>query len=193
MSPDNYVTSEVTGRVKNFNEDRGFGFISWEGKEIFFHISEVAGEEPKPGDNFKFDVVKGDRGDKAINLTPKEDEKASFLKENVLNLEDVDYDKFCDVTKEYAQELKDGGLTTSKIRKIYSRIMNTDNPRELKMLRPQFAYTAGRTEELGVKDFMDILDYLAREMNEEGKKQLENFKTFMEAVVAYRKYAGGDK
>ncbi len=196
MSPNNYIAKEATGRVKEFLQDRGFGFITWEGEEIFFHISNVAeGGEPQAGDNYKFDVVEGDRGPKALNLIPIEDEKAGFLKDNVLELDEADYDKFCDVAKDYAQDLKEGELTTSKIRKVYSRIMNTKNPRELKMLRPQFAYTAGRAkdEEIGVKDFMDLLDYLAREMNEESQEQLDNFKKFMEAVVAYRKYFGDDE
>jgi CRISPR type III-A-associated protein Csm2 len=110
-----------------------------------------------------------------------------------LILEETDYDDFCDTTLEYAEKLKNGELTTSQIRKIYSRIMNADTPRDLKILRPQFAYTAGRSDKAGVKDLMELLDFLVKKMDETSQKQHGNFLQFMEAVVAYRKYVGGDK
>lgn len=72
--------------------------------------------------------------------------------------------------------------------------MNADTPRDLKLLRPQFAYTAGRNEKKpGVKNLMELLDFLVKKMDEENKKQQQNFLQFMEAVVAYRKYVGSDK
>ena len=40
---------------------------------------------------------------------------------------------------------------------------------------------------------MDLLDYLAKEMDINNRQHLDNFKQFMEAIVAYRKYAGKDK
>ena len=184
--------SKEKGKIQKYNEDRGFGFINYGKDEIFFHISDCDFDKIKPGESVEFKIGQGDKGPKAFNVKIIEDKFTEFLKDNVLNLEDADYDKFCDTVKEYAVNLKDGGLTTSKIRKIYSRIMNTDSPRELKMLRPQFAYTAGRNDESGVQIFMDLLDYLASKMKNNEENELKNFKTFMESVVAYRKYAGED-
>ena len=46
-----------TGTVKFFNASKGFGFITTdEGKDIFFHISEVEGQEPQDGDKVEFEV-----------------------------------------------------------------------------------------------------------------------------------------
>ena len=47
------------GIVKNFNKDKGFGFINMEGEErdIFFHYSQL-----DPGQKVEFELVEGDRG-----------------------------------------------------------------------------------------------------------------------------------
>jgi CRISPR/Cas system CSM-associated protein Csm5 (group 7 of RAMP superfamily) len=37
---------------------------------------------------------------------------------------------------------------------------------------------------------MDLLDYLAKKMDMNNEQHLSNFKQFMEAIVAYRKYVG---
>lgn len=54
--------------------DRGFGFIAREGeaKDLFFHSKDLNGvtyEELKEGDKVSFDVVNGDRGPAATNVT----------------------------------------------------------------------------------------------------------------------------
>ncbi|SHK20804.1 Protein of unknown function [Anaerobranca californiensis DSM 14826] len=121
----------------------------------------------------------------------------NFFKEIILILdEQMDkYDEFCNKAKEYAELLKKSKVTTSKIRKIYARIMQAKKVSDLKKLRPLLAYTAGRDNK--AKYFMELLDQLIEKMtlqeDEQGKKQVENFKTFMEAIVAYRKYVGEDE
>ncbi|MFW6308925.1 MAG: type III-A CRISPR-associated protein Csm2 [bacterium] len=178
-----------------------YGFINGNNnREYFFPFSKLEKNESEyhVGDKVKFEIEENSKpGQKDIALQIKKieikDEITGFLKENVLDLQDEDYDDFCDTTEEYARRLKKGKLKTSMLRKIYSRIMNTERPAELKMLRPQFAYTAGRNEEKGVRDLMNLLDHLVKKMENDNKEQLDNFKKFMEAVVAYRKYVGGDK
>lgn len=45
------------GTVKFFNISKGFGFIKQKsGKDLFFHVSEIIGVEPKDGDNVEFEV-----------------------------------------------------------------------------------------------------------------------------------------
>ncbi|MGM0369627.1 MAG: type III-A CRISPR-associated protein Csm2 [Bacillota bacterium] len=189
------MSDKIKGRVKFYNSSEGYGFIEREDgkKDVHMGSDSFSGKAPSDGDPVEFEVKNTGKGTHAVNVKVVEDEVVSFLKENVLWLEDVEYDEFCDTTLEYAEKLKDGGMTTSMIRKIYSRIMNSDTVRDIKILRPQFAYTAGRNDESGVKSFMNLLDSLARKMEQENETQLENFKTFMEAVVAYRKYVGNDK
>jgi CspA family cold shock protein len=58
-----------TGTVKFFNTEKGFGFITKEdGQDIFFHVSEVQGFEPKEGDKVDFEVGEGRKGPCAVSV-----------------------------------------------------------------------------------------------------------------------------
>ena len=64
----------MNGTVKKKVEDRGFGFIAREGesKDLFFHSKNVVGttfEELREVDAVTFDVVQGDKGPAAENVT----------------------------------------------------------------------------------------------------------------------------
>ncbi|HAK87778.1 MAG: cold-shock protein [Nitrospirae bacterium GWC2_46_6] len=60
------------GTVKWFNESKGFGFITSEdGSDVFVHYSSIQGDGFKSlaeGDAVSFDVEKGPKGPKAINV-----------------------------------------------------------------------------------------------------------------------------
>ena len=62
----------MKGKVKMFNKEKGFGFItSEEGKDVFFHYSELQVEGFKtaePGEEVEFDVSESDRGPRASNI-----------------------------------------------------------------------------------------------------------------------------
>ena len=55
-----------TGKVKFFNEEKGFGFIIPDdnsSKDIFFHISGVKGQEVlKQDESVKYELTDGRRG-----------------------------------------------------------------------------------------------------------------------------------
>ncbi len=64
---------QMTGTIKTLN-DRKFGFIAREGetKDLFFHSEDLSGvtfEELKVGDTVNFEVVEGDKGPAAKNVT----------------------------------------------------------------------------------------------------------------------------
>jgi len=63
----------ATGTIKWFNEAKGFGFItSEEGGDVFVHYSSISGNGFKSlaeGDKVSFDIEKGPKGPKAINVT----------------------------------------------------------------------------------------------------------------------------
>jgi CspA family cold shock protein len=60
------------GTVKWFNESKGFGFITSEdGSDVFVHYSSIQGNGFKSlaeGDAVSFDVEKGPKGPKAVNV-----------------------------------------------------------------------------------------------------------------------------
>ncbi|MCT4587239.1 MAG: cold shock domain-containing protein [Carboxylicivirga sp.] len=56
------------GKVKFFNESKGFGFISDEnGKEHFVHASGLV-DEIREGDTVEFDLQEGRKGLNAVNV-----------------------------------------------------------------------------------------------------------------------------
>jgi CspA family cold shock protein len=62
----------MKGTVKWFNDSKGFGFITAEdGSDVFVHHTSIMGEGFKSlaeGDRVSFDVEKGPKGPKAINV-----------------------------------------------------------------------------------------------------------------------------
>ena len=62
----------MTGRVKWFNDQKGFGFIEVAGsQDVFVHHSAIQGEgfkSLKEGDEVEFEVTKGPKGLQASNL-----------------------------------------------------------------------------------------------------------------------------
>ena len=62
----------MTGTVKWFNAEKGFGFISREdGEDVFVHFSAIQGDGFKSleeGQQVNFDITKGPRGAQAENV-----------------------------------------------------------------------------------------------------------------------------
>ncbi len=60
------------GKVKWFNDQKGFGFIEREeGDDVFVHFSAIQDEGFKSlaeGQDVEFEVVEGDRGPQAANV-----------------------------------------------------------------------------------------------------------------------------
>ncbi|KWT82096.1 MAG: cold-shock protein [Nitrospirota bacterium] len=60
------------GKVKWFNETKGYGFIQKEdGKDIFVHYSAIQGsgyKSLKEGQEVTFDIVEEEKGPKAANV-----------------------------------------------------------------------------------------------------------------------------
>ncbi|MDD3396818.1 MAG: cold shock domain-containing protein [Acidaminococcaceae bacterium] len=62
----------MTGKVKWFNAEKGYGFIEREnGDDVFVHFSAIQSDGFKTleeGQAVEFDVVEGNRGEQAANV-----------------------------------------------------------------------------------------------------------------------------
>jgi len=62
----------VEGKVKWFNESKGYGFIQQDnGPDVFVHFSAVSGDGFKTlaeGQRVQFDIVEDEKGLKAANV-----------------------------------------------------------------------------------------------------------------------------
>ena len=88
--------------------------------------------------------------------------------------------------------LKDNGLKTSQIRKVYTAVKKIQwsgfEKNQLIMLKPKLAYTAARHR--SVEQLRDVLTIAIDKVGDD-KNKFQNFVDFFEAILAYHKAAGG--
>jgi len=69
------MADQVSGTVKWFNDEKGFGFIQQEsGKDVFVHHSAIQGSGRKTlheGQRVTMTVVAGQKGPQAENVIPE--------------------------------------------------------------------------------------------------------------------------
>jgi CspA family cold shock protein len=65
----------ATGKVKWFNNSKGYGFIENEGGgDVFVHYSAIQGDGFKTlneGESVEFEVSQGDKGPQAVNVVKR--------------------------------------------------------------------------------------------------------------------------
>lgn len=72
----NIGSSMTIGKVKWFNNSKGFGFVVPEGTtdDVFAHFSQIQMEgyrTLKTGQDVEFEIVDGDKGKQALNIKPR--------------------------------------------------------------------------------------------------------------------------
>jgi len=65
----------AVGKVKWFNEAKGYGFLTVEdGKDVFVHYSAISGDGFRTlneGDEVEFEITEGPKGPQAVNVVKK--------------------------------------------------------------------------------------------------------------------------
>lgn len=70
------MSEQVTGTVKWFNDEKGFGFIAQEGgKDVFVHHSAINSSSGRrtlqEGQRVTFELIQGKKGMEATNVSVK--------------------------------------------------------------------------------------------------------------------------
>ena len=108
-------------------------------------------------------------------------------------------DTLVEAAKSLGNKLKNSGLKTAQIRKVYGAVKKIQmrdafQRNDLVMLKPKLAYAAARHSEV-----MDLKDALTQAIDlvtqakdpVDTQKKFKNFVDFFEATLAYHKAAGG--
>lgn len=60
----------MEGRIKWYDKQKGYGFVSEKGKDTFFHYTGIIGDYiPSEGHKVEYEVTQGRKGEQAINIT----------------------------------------------------------------------------------------------------------------------------
>ena len=99
-------------------------------------------------------------------------------------------------SKELAQDLNEGEkMTTSQIRKFLDEIQKMRNydKDKLQLLRPKLAYAVAKTRKgKRVGKILHFQKVVEEALIITNKDNFQNFKYFIEAIVAYHRYYGGE-
>lgn len=118
----------------------------------------------------------------------------------------ADYNHLVTKAEEFGKRLKDRNVKRSQFRRVFSHIkriqLNVENEnlkevsdlspdilKEILLLKPKMAYTAGRHPSL--KEFYRVMKQFVNEMKTVA--QFNRFYNFVEATLAYHRYYGGGK
>ena len=64
----------LSGKIKWFNQEKGYGFITVDGgKDVFLHYQSIVSEEVRKsleeGDTVEFEMGEGPKGPQAVNVS----------------------------------------------------------------------------------------------------------------------------
>lgn len=121
--------------------------------------------------------------------------KEQYLRENypdVLNLSHIGLEKAKEIIAGISAYVEDSckDLTTHQLRQMFAEVKGARDVIQLQLARPKIAYLGARQEKESVKKIVALIDFM---IENTGEDQLDEFKNFMEAIVAYHKYHFGNK
>lgn len=120
-----------------------------------------------------------------------EDIKTQYFKENFSELLSMSKTQNLDAILSAIEKFVSNegrNLSTSQLRNIYDKAKKMTNLNELKLIRPNLAYIAGRSNNDKEKGLLAFIDLLIKEVDSGDK--VNEFHTFFESLVAYHKFYG---
>ncbi len=85
----------------------------------------------------------------------------------------------------YMQE-KGGSISSSQLRNIFNLLKKITSKEKLVLSKPKLIYIAGRQNDNNTKEFVILVDKLLSDITE--NSQIEDFKLFLESIIAYHKF-----
>jgi CRISPR type III-A-associated protein Csm2 len=76
------------------------------------------------------------------------------------------------------------GISSSQLRKVYDKIVNANDWKEVAILRPEFAYLIAKQPNVPSMKVLVLADELAKA----SRDKIEEFKKIMEYIIAYHKF-----
>jgi CspA family cold shock protein len=80
--PNTKAAQECDGRVKWFDDRKGYGFIEWnDGEDVFVHYSSIRGQgfrTLKEGEGVRFRVTEGEKGLQALDVMRLSEVSSAF-------------------------------------------------------------------------------------------------------------------
>lgn len=105
-------------------------------------------------------------------------ESKKGITENIMKLEKV-------VEEKFAKNKNESLISTNQIRLLYDKVKNS-NTTQLQLLYPKVIYMAARQKEERGKQIIIQISKIIKLINSD--EELNSFKKFMEAIVAFQKY-----
>ena len=184
-----------TGKIKTLL--KGYGFIQPDDDGGDVHFSRKALK------NAQFDELEEGQQITSYTITQGKDGRptASDVEVEAVAQQKIDISEIIEkggeplvtAAEDLGRKLKNRGLKTSQIRKVYGavkKIQMSDefNQNELIMLKPKLAYAAARKSE--VEDLKNTLTQAINQVDNSHK--FKNFVDFFEAILAYHRAYGGE-
>lgn len=121
-------------------------------------------------------------------------------------LDTMSAQKIDETAEKFAKQFKADGLKTNQIRNFYSAITRLRQDfveakekitpkieRELVLLKPKLAYSAGRQKAVRASFYGFMKEYIDKVLLADNKSDaMNNFFALVESVVAYHKFYGGE-
>ena len=182
-----------TGKIKTLRN--GFGFIAPdEGSEdVHFPARAVKNaqfDELSEGQQVtSYTITQNEKGPTAKNVVVAETNPGSSA--TIADVIEKGGEDLVKASEVLGRKLKNQGLKTAQIRKIYSAVKKIERggfeQNKLIMLKPKLAYAAARN-----KSVAELKDALIQAIDEiDNSEKFKNFVDFFEATLAYHKAAGG--